>query len=157
IFYNWEGAVSSGLVFDPEKVAFDLRLGAFLLSSGEKGYMLADLIYRYLGITLPKKISRMSMGLYASGLVGTYNVLSAQFARFAPSEYTKRTINRRRQSRVFKVKNGLFDILKKVDIPISSLLAGMESRGVALDRIGLEDSVGKLRLEVESIKKHVYN
>ncbi|MCA9375048.1 hypothetical protein KC622_01815, partial [Candidatus Dojkabacteria bacterium] len=150
IFYNWEEAVSSGLSIDPAKVSVDLALAGYLLSSGEKGYKLEDLIYRYEGVSLLEKPSKSTTGLYAAGMIAAYNKISSGIAEFVPSEYTNKTYDRLKGKKDIEIRNGLIDVLKYLDMPISVILARMENRGVALDSKGLEESTNKLRKEADS-------
>ncbi|KUK76151.1 MAG: DNA polymerase I, partial [candidate division WS6 bacterium 34_10] len=154
VFYNWEQYVSDTSLykFDTSKV-FDISLFEHLIKSEKRGFALKDLSFDYSNYVLSEKVSpgdyekiKEVMELAYEKQVETANNLELY-------DYTTKNIKQ-----YLEVKNNLLiNSLKKIEEPISCILARMEDRGIKLDKdtlLSLKEEVDK---RVSELEKSIYN
>lgn len=100
----------------PQQFVFDAMLAGYVLQSGRSSYPLADLVQDYLGERLPAEDTTADGGLAAytcaeaAACLRLETVMNAQIASI-----------------------GSADILHRIEMPLSEVLARMELAGVAVD------------------------
>ncbi|NSW77946.1 MAG: DNA polymerase I [Chthonomonadetes bacterium] len=100
----------------PRQVVFDAMLAGYVLQSGRSSYPLADLVQDYLGERLPTEDTTTGDGLAAytcaeaAACLRLETVMNAQVAAM-----------------------GCADVLHRIEMPLSEVLARMELAGVAVD------------------------
>ncbi len=154
IFYNWEQYVSDTSLykFDTSKV-FDIALFEHMIKSEKKGFALKDLSFDYSNYVLSEKISpgdyekiREVMELAYEKQIETANNLELY-------DYTTKNIKQ-----YLGVKNDLLvNSLKKIEEPISCILARMEDRGIKLDKETLLELKEEVDKRVSELEKSIYN
>ena len=117
-------------------VVFDTELTAYLLNPGNRNIDLDSLFQRYLGVILEKS---------SDDLFATFDgSVAAHLARLVP-------LLRKELEQV-----GMKDLLLKLELPTASLLARMESMGIAIDRKKLEELLAFFQSEVETQTQDAY-
>ncbi|MDR1962047.1 MAG: DNA polymerase I, partial [Gracilibacteraceae bacterium] len=109
-------------------VEFDVALAAYLLDPGRGTYGVADLL------------RGPDTGLFGPG-VGEE---AWRLGQFAPS-YAERL-----------EKNGLTDLLREIEQPVTPILAAMEREGIGVDRRRLEDCGVSLEKRLAAVEAEIY-
>jgi DNA polymerase-1 len=126
-------------------VAFDTMLAGYLLEPGTADYPLASLAERYLGADLLGETEEESEGqLFADEPWRTVAAEAAAVALLAP--VMEEQIDRQ----------GLRRLLEEVELPLASVLARMEARGVRLDVPYLEEMGESVRDRMATLKAEVF-
>jgi DNA polymerase-1 len=126
-------------------VAFDTMLAGYLLEPGTADYPLASLAERYLGADLLGETEEESEGqLFADEPWRTVAAEAAAVALLAP--VMEEQIDRQ----------GLRRLLEDVELPLASVLARMEARGVRLDVPYLEEMGESVRDRMATLKAEVF-
>jgi DNA polymerase I len=126
-------------------VAFDTMLAGYLLEPGTADYPLASLSERYLGADLLGETDEEAEGqLFADEPWRTVAAEAAAVALLAP--VMEELID----------KQGLRRLLEDVELPLASVLARMEARGVRLDVPYLEEMGESVRDRMATLKAEVF-
>jgi DNA polymerase I len=126
-------------------VAFDTMLAGYLLEPGTADYPLASLAERYLGADLLGETEEETEGqLFADEPWRTVAAEAAAVALLAP--VMEEQIDRQ----------GLRRLLEDVELPLASVLARMEARGVRLDVPYLEEMGESVRDRMATLKAEVF-
>jgi DNA polymerase-1 len=154
VFYNWEEYVSdiSLYNFDTSKL-FDISLFEHLIKSEKRGFSLKDLSFDYSNYVLSEKIIPSDYEKIIEVMRATYEKQIENANALELYEYTKKSINE-----YLNVKdNYLINVLKKVEQPISCILARMEDRGFKTDEKRLLDLKKEVDEDVKRLKKEIYD
>jgi DNA polymerase-1 len=149
IFYNWEQYVSDTSLyeFDTSKV-FDISLFEHLIKSEKRGFALKDLSFDYSNYVLSEKLSPGDYEKIGEVMELAYEKQIEAANNLQLYDYTTKNIKQ-----YLEVKNNLLiNSLKKIEEPISCILARMEDRGIKLDKdilIELKEEVDKRVGELE--------
>jgi DNA polymerase-1 len=128
-----------------EGVAFDTMLAGYLLEPGTADYPLASLSERYLGTDLFGDEEEDAEGqLFTEEPWRRVASEAAAVALLAP--VLEEQIDRQ----------GLRHLLEEVELPLASVLARMEARGVRLDVPYLEEMGGSVRDRMATLKAEVF-
>jgi DNA polymerase-1 len=128
-----------------EGVAFDTMLAGYLLEPGTADYPLASLSERYLGTDLFGTEDEDAEGqLFTEDPWRRVASEAAAVALLAP--VLEEQIDRQ----------GLRPLLEDVELPLASVLARMEARGVRLDVPYLEEMGGSVRDRMATLKAEVF-
>jgi DNA polymerase I len=128
-----------------EGVAFDTMLAGYLLEPGTADYPLASLSERYLGTDLFGDQEEDAEGqLFTEDPWRRVASEAAAVALLAP--VLEEDIDRQ----------GLRHLLEEVELPLASVLARMEARGVALDVAYLEEMGESVRDRMATLKAEVF-
>jgi len=126
-------------------VAFDTMLAGYLLEPGTADYPLASLSERYLGADLLGGTEEEAEGqLFADEPWRAVAAEAAAVALLAP--VMEELID----------KQGLRPLLEDVELPLASVLARMEARGVRLDVPYLEEMGESVRDRMATLKAEVF-
>ncbi len=137
------GAIAGGYVVGG--VAFDTLLAGYLLDPAAADYPLRALCEAYLGADVLGQIEEEDEGqLFTEAPWRPVAADAAAVALLAPVMEEKVD------------KQGLRELLETVELPLASVLAWMEARGVALDVPYLEEMGGSVRERMEELQAEVY-
>ena len=133
-----DGAVVAGL-------SFDTMLAGYLLDPASADYPLRALCERYLGTDVLGDEEEGAEGqLFAEDPWKVVAAEAAAVALLAP--LLEEQVD----------KQGLRDLLQDVELPLASVLARMEARGVRLDVAYLDEMGGSVRDRMATLKAEVY-
>jgi DNA polymerase-1 len=128
-----------------EGLTFDTMLAAYLLEPGAADYPLGFLAERHLGTDLFGEQDEQTEGqLFADDPWRQVATEAAAVALLAP--VLEEQIDRQ----------GLRKLLEEVELPLASVLARMEARGVRLDVPYLEEMGGSVRDRMATLKAEVF-
>jgi DNA polymerase-1 len=126
-------------------VTFDTMLAGYLLDPASADYPLAGLCERHLGADVLGQVDEEAEGqLFADDPWRSTAAEAAAVALLTP--VLEEEIDRQ----------GLRALLEDVELPLASVLAGMEARGVRLDVAYLEAMAGDVRQRMATLKAEVY-
>ena len=129
---------------DIEGVTFDTLLAAYLLDPGQPDYSLEELCRRYLGADL---LSNVEQEDEAQLFGSSWRKAAAEAAAVAMVEPAlERKVDRA----------GLRYLLDEVELPLATVLAGMQARGVALDVPYLEEMSTSATGRMHSLQIEIY-
>lgn len=117
------------LGLEAEKWGFDVMLGAYLLSAGERNHDLPSVILRYTGVTI------------------------AQDA--APLKQAEMIVRVLAPVREALVEQQLMDVLQRFEMPLVPVLARMEEAGIRIDRDYLASLTTEFRAERVRLEKEM--
>jgi DNA polymerase I len=161
VFYNWEEYVSDIELFDFDTFKiFDIALFEHLIKSERRGFALKDLSFDYSDYVLSEKVSPHDYLKIREVMELTYERQIAASQNLELYDYTKKNIKQ-----YLDVKNNyLVNVLKKVEQPISCILARMEDRGIKIDKDRLmklkeevDKSVNELETSIYDVVGHEFN
>jgi DNA polymerase I len=127
-----------------EGLAFDSLLAAYLLDPGQADYSLEELCRRYLGADVLAEADEESDGQLFGDSWRTAAAQAAAVAMLAPP--LERKVDRA----------GLRYLLDEVELPLATVLAGMQARGVALDVPYLEEMAASVTGRMHSLQIDIY-
>lgn len=144
--YGWEEmAVQYRSNTLPNNI-LDISLFAHLIHSERKSYLLKDLAFDYSTKSLPEKFSPYNATAVLDVVEEIVENLTERGDRMGLHEYTKASLN----ENLGITKEVFRNIVKRIEVPTSVVLANMEKRGVAVDT----EYLGSLDVEVkERIRK----
>ncbi|MFW2514157.1 DNA polymerase I [Demequina sp. SO4-13] len=126
-------------------VAGDTQVGAFLVNADQRGFDLASVLQRYLGVTATGGTSgdELDLGLDASAAhaAGTTAAHVARLGAELDAEIDRR---------------GMTLLYRELEIPLIGVLARMEHAGIAVDRERLTDRADGARLRAELAAAQAY-
>ena len=125
-------------------VAFDTLLAGYLLDPAAADYPLPKLCEAYLGVDLLAAVSEEDEGQLFGGGWRTAAAEAAAVALLAPVM----------QQRIDRA--GLNGLLNDVELPLSSVLARMQARGVKLDAQYLAEMAEGVRDRMATLKAEIY-
>ncbi|GIU96727.1 MAG: DNA polymerase [Actinomycetota bacterium] len=125
-------------------VVFDTMLAGYLLDPAASTYPLPGLAQRYLGQDVIGADGEAERDLFADAVWRTVAAEAAAIALLAP--VLAEEIDRR----------GLRKLLDEVELPLSSVLARMEARGVRLDVVELEAMAASARERMAALQAEVF-
>jgi DNA polymerase I len=130
---------------DTSGIAFDSMLAGYLLDPAAATYPLATLCERYLGADVIGAVDEAAEGqLFADAPWRGIAAEAAAVALLAP--VLEEQIE----------QQGLGALLEDVELPLSSVLARMEARGVRLDTEYLDEMAGSVHDRMVTLKADVY-
>ena len=125
-------------------VAFDTMLAAYLLDPATPSYELGPLCERYLGTDVLGSVAGADEGqLFGE----SWRVVAAEAAAVALLEPPM-------AERIDRA--GLRALLEEVELPLSSVLARMQARGVALDVAYLQGMAGDVQADMARLRDDIY-
>jgi DNA polymerase-1 len=154
VFYNWEQYVSDTSLyeFDTSKV-FDISLFEHMIKSEKRGFALKDLSFDYSNYVLSEKISPGDYKKIKEVMELTYEKQIEAANNLELYDYTTKNIKQ-----YLEVKNNLLiNSLKKIEEPISCILARMEDRGIKLDKDTLQQLKEEVDKKVSELEKSIYD
>ncbi len=154
LFYNFEElAVSFSDGVDIGYSSFyDVLLSSHLLNSEKRGTSLKDLAFDYSTKILDEKISPNQCSVAMEVLEETYLEQIKKIDALELYGYARESIKKY----LGVNDNLLLNVLSKVEIPISLILANMENRGIQLDWDALTSLRDELRKETEKVSGEIY-
>ncbi|MFA5866503.1 MAG: DNA polymerase I [Actinomycetota bacterium] len=117
----------------PENVVFDTMLAAYLLDPGRRSYTLAEEVGYYLESTLPEKGEQETTAASAGSLIKLKEVLEKLLE-----------------------ERGLARLLYDVELPLSTVLAGMEAYGAAIDIAALKSLSDRMAGDLDLLEGEIY-
>jgi DNA polymerase-1 len=126
-------------------VEFDTLLAGYLLDPAETSYDLASLTAKYLGVDVLAGVEEEEGGQLFSTAWRPVAAQAAAVAMVAP-------VMEQRIERA-----GLRYLLEEVELPLASVLAGMQARGVALDVPYLEDLSASATSRMTALQIEIWN
>lgn len=145
-----------------EGVAGDSMIADYLLHSGERSHGLDELVKRYLnhemisiteliGIKGKNKVQKL-MSEVNSEIVALYacedSDAAFQLATFLEDEISKTVVD--------GSKDRLLELYKKIEMPLVSVLARMQFRGICIDAEFLKILGVEMGLELERVEKEIH-
>jgi DNA polymerase-1 len=145
-----------------EGVAGDSMIADYLLHSGERSHGLDELVERYLnhemisiteliGVKGKNKVQKL-MSEVNSEVVALYacedSDAAFQLASFLEDEISKTVVD--------GSKDRLLELYKKIEIPLVSVLARMQLRGICIDAEFLKILGAEMALELERVEKEIH-
>jgi DNA polymerase-1 len=145
-----------------EGVAGDSMIADYLLHSGERSHGLDELVKRYLnhemisiteliGVKGKNKVQKL-MSEVNSEVVALYacedSDAAFQLASFLEDEISKTVVD--------GSKDRLLELYKKIEIPLVSVLARMQFRGICIDAEFLKILGVEMALELERVEKEIH-
>jgi DNA polymerase-1 len=145
-----------------EGVAGDSMIADYLLHSGERSHGLDELVKRYLnhemisiteliGIKGKNKVQKL-MSEVNSEIVALYacedSDAAFQLASFLEDEISKTVVD--------GSKDRLLELYKKIEMPLVSVLARMQFRGICIDAEFLKILGVEMALELERVEKEIH-
>jgi len=130
-------------------IEFDLMLGIYLLNPSDGTISLPELAmaYNYHGLSEDENI----YGKGAKRSVPELSILQKHVVRKAQAIFYLTPIIEGKLQ-----EDGLTDLLHKIEIPLSQILAQMEKNGIKLDRRCLEQMGEEITLELEILTKKIH-
>jgi len=125
-------------------VLFDTMLGAYLLDPATPSYELGPLCERYLGADVVGSVDEVAEGQLFGASWRVPAAEAAAVALLAPAMAER--IDRA----------GLRRLLDEVELPLSSVLARMQARGVALDVDYLNSMAEGVRAQMATLRDEIY-
>jgi len=125
-------------------VAFDTMLGAYLLDPATTVYELRALCEQYLGTDVVGSAGEEAEGQLFGASWRAVAAEAAAIALLAP-------VMAERLDRA-----GMRGLLDEVELPLSSVLARMQARGVALDVGYLQGMAGDIQAEMKDLRTRIY-
>ncbi len=120
-------------------VDMDTSLASYILNPSKPGHSIEKLGYEFLGIVLDEKIPRESEEI--------------------KKRYCQKTFIISKLSEMLHKKleeENLFELYRDIELPLSRVLAGMEIRGIKIDREKLRDLSKEVDRELDTIEKRIY-
>ena len=145
-----------------EGVAGDSMIADYLLHSGERSHGLDELVKRYLnhemisiteliGVKGKNKVQKL-MSEVNSEIVALYacedSDAAFQLASFLEDEISKTVVD--------GSKDRLLELYKKIEMPLVSVLARMQFRGICIDAEFLKILGVEMALELERVEKEIH-
>ncbi len=145
-----------------EGVAGDSMIADYLLHSGERSHGLDELVKRYLnhemisiteliGVKGKNKVQKL-MSEVNSEVVALYacedSDAAFQLASFLEDEISKTVVD--------GSKDRLLELYKKIEMPLVSVLARMQLRGICIDAEFLKILGAEMALELERVEKEIH-
>jgi DNA polymerase-1 len=161
IFYNWEEYVSDTVLFEYDTTKlFDITLFEHLIKSEKRGFALKDLSFDYSNYVLSEKISPHDYLKIREVLESAYEKQVGIANNLELYDYTKKSI----KEYLGVSNNYLINVLKKIEQPISCILARMEKKGIKIDQERLQilkkevdKRVGELEISIYDSVGHEFN
>jgi DNA polymerase-1 len=139
------GAASTAAGVDVSGVMFDTFLAGYLLDPSAAEYPLRALCEKYLGADVLGQVQEQDEGqLFGEAGWRSVAAEAAAIALLAP--IMEEQVD----------KQGLRELLENVELPLASVLARMEARGVALDVAYLQEMGASVRERMATLKADVY-
>ncbi|MFN3865708.1 MAG: DNA polymerase I [Demequina sp.] len=139
----WHALVSRGI--DLAGVEGDTQVGAFLVNADQRGFDLASVLQRYLGVTATDGAAadQLDLGLDSSAAhaAGTTAAHVARLAAELDAEIERR---------------GMTSLYREVEIPLIGVLARMEHAGIAVDGERLAERADGARARAELAASQAY-
>ncbi len=134
-------------------VAFDSMLAAYLLDA-EAPHRISDVVKAELGATLDSRETLTKRGRGRQLELDEVEVDEVKSVSAAAAEYGLH-LWERLGTRLSEA--GLGDLLTELELPLSSLLAQMETTGVLVDAKKLEKLGAKMKTELEALEKKAHD
>jgi DNA polymerase-1 len=154
VFYNWEEYVSDTSLyeFDTTKL-FDISLFEHMIKSEKRGFALKDLSFDYSNYVLSEKVSPADYEKIIEVMKLAYEKQVASANNLELYDYTRKSIRQ-----YLEVENNLLiNSLKKIEQPISCILARMEDRGIKLDKKKLIELKDEVDSHVTELEESIYD
>lgn len=118
----------------PTPWLFDTMLAAYLINAGRSDYPLSELIENHLNASLPPANPQETFRAHeAVGIFKLYPVLKDVLA-----------------------KDGMREVMEKVDMPLIPALATLERNGILIDTPYLTTLANRMATQIEAIAKEIY-
>lgn len=153
--WGWEEMVSridGGLIdlFVNRRVV-DLQLLSYTMSSGRKDYTLETILFDYLSFkSEPTDYYRIG-----EALVNLVPVIMEKLIGYELSDYVVSGFEKASKSMGKKIE-GIVDVVREIEMPVSIILSKMEKRGVAVDPNVLRVLKGRLEGEIKEVSESIY-
>jgi DNA polymerase-1 len=131
---------------EPEGIEFDTLLARYLLNPGQSGLEIDGLALEYLG----------SFDGYRQGSVGSVGVVTVRDAAATCGRRARTVLMLRPLLERDLKERGLWDLFKNVELPLASVLADMEQRGVRIDAVRLQNLADDLEGRLSILEKEAY-
>ncbi|MDD4382303.1 MAG: DNA polymerase I, partial [Candidatus Dojkabacteria bacterium] len=154
VFYNLENMVShKGFKFNIETdKSFDISLFSHLINSERRESTLKDLAFDYAGRVLTEKISPLDIEYVLDSIEEIKEIQLKKVNDMELYEYTQKSIKE-----LLGINSEyLLGVLRKVEIPISFVLANMEQKGIKVDVKYLEKLNNQLKEKLDKITKDIF-
>ncbi len=140
---GWHALMARGI--DLAGIAGDTQVGAFLVNADQRGFDLASVLQRYLGVTTTGGAAgdELDLGLDASAAHAA-GVTAAHVGRLAAELDAE--IERR----------GMTTLYREVEIPLIGVLARMEHAGIAVDQTRLGERADGARERADHAAAQAY-
>ncbi|WP_297083227.1 DNA polymerase I [uncultured Demequina sp.] len=140
----WHALASRGI--DLKGTARDTQIAAFLVNADQRGFDLASVLQRYLGVTLDGGAGgdELDLGLESSAAHAS-GIAAAHVA--ALSAELDAELDRR----------GMTDLYRDVEIPLVGVLARMEHAGIAIDGEALAERADAARARSDAAAQAAYD
>ncbi len=153
-FYNWEE-----ICFKNESVekidlsnCFDITLFAHLIASEKKIRNLQDIAFEYISLSIGDKLMHGDCSKILDVVEEAQESLMEKANEIVLYEYTQKSIKQ-----YLNVNDKyLINSLRKVEMPISIILAKMERRGIATDSEYLKKLNSEIQKEIEDVQNEIY-
>ena len=153
-FCNFENLVShNGVAIDVDlSQSFDISLFSHIVNSEKRDQNLKDLAFDYIGKVFMEKISPLEMTSVLDAVEEIKNSQINKANEIELYEYTLESIKRYLSVR----SEYLVNVLRKIEMPISLVLAKMEGRGIKVDIKVLEGLNEELAKKIEKTKEDIF-
>lgn len=153
-FCNFESLVShNGTTVDINlSKSFDISLFSHIINSEKRDQNLKDLSFDYIGKVFMEKISPLEMTSVLDAVEEIKNAQINKANEIELYEYTLESIKRYLSVR----SEYLINVLRKIEMPISLVLAKMEQRGIKVDVKVLEELNEELAKKIEKTKEEIF-
>lgn len=151
--YGWEEmAVQYRSNTLPNNI-LDISLFAHLIHSERKSYLLKDLAFDYSTKSLPEKFSPYNATAVLDVVGEIVENLTERGDRMGLHEYTKASLN----ENLGITKEVFRNIVKRIEVPTSVVLANMEKRGVAVDTEYLGSLDVEVKERIRNIEREIFD
>ncbi len=151
--YGWEEmAVQYSSNTLPNNI-LDISLFAHLIHSERKSYLLKDLAFDYSTKSLPEKFSPYNATAVLDVVGEIVENLTERGDRMGLHEYTKASLN----ENLGITKEVFRNIVKRIEVPTSVVLANMEKRGVAVDTEYLRSLDVEVKEKIRKIEREIFD
>lgn len=151
--YGWEEmAVQYRSNTLPSNI-LDISLFAHLIHSERKSYLLKDLAFDYSTKSLPEKFSPYNATAVLDVVGEIVENLTERGDRMGLHEYTKASLN----ENLGITKEVFRNIVKRIEVPTSVVLANMEKRGVAVDTEYLRSLDVEVKERIRKIEREIFD
>ncbi len=129
----------------------DLQLLSYTMSSGRKDYTLETILFDYLSFkSEPSDYYRIG-----EALVNLVPVIMDKLAGYELSDYVISGFEKASKSMEKKIE-GIVDVVREIEMPVSTILSKMEERGVAVNPNVLRVLKGRLEGEIKEVSESIY-
>ncbi|MBD3346018.1 MAG: DNA polymerase I [Chitinivibrionales bacterium] len=135
-----------------EGIDFDTMVAAYVIDPGKRQYNLDILALDYLNIKTTSIETLIGKGVKQISFAA---VAVDDAAMYSGEDVIVPLLLREKFERLLREKN-LEELYKKIEIPLVTVLAEMEWRGIFVDRNLLHELSGEYQLKLEEISKAIY-